>query len=66
MESIDHYKYPGEDVLINEFDCHDAKTANVLARVEPDVKEEAESILNELGVPAVNAIIKVDQFHPFR
>lgn len=24
MESIDHYKYPGEDVLINEFDCHDA------------------------------------------
>ena len=28
-----------------------AKTANVLARVEPDVKEEAESILNELGVP---------------
>ena len=29
-----------------------AKTANVLARVEPDVKEEAESILNELGVPA--------------
>ena len=29
-----------------------AKTANVLARVEPDVKEEAESIVNELGVPA--------------
>ncbi len=26
MESIDHYKYPREDVLINEFDCHDAKT----------------------------------------
>lgn len=29
-----------------------AKTANVLARVEPEVKEEAENILNELGVPA--------------
>lgn len=29
-----------------------AKTANILARVEPEVKEEAESILNELGVPA--------------
>ncbi|MBR5762408.1 MAG: Fic family protein [Lachnospiraceae bacterium] len=30
MESIDHYKYPGEDVLINEFDCHDAKELAVL------------------------------------
>ena len=30
MESIDHYKYPGEDVLINEFDCHDAKELSVL------------------------------------
>lgn len=29
-----------------------AKTANILARVEPEVKEKAESILNELGVPA--------------
>ncbi len=29
-----------------------AKTANVLARVEPDVKEKAEDILNQLGVPA--------------
>ena len=28
------------------------KTANVLARVEPEVKEEAESILNQLGIPA--------------
>ena len=30
MESIDHYKYPGEDVLINEFDCHDVKELSVL------------------------------------
>lgn len=29
-----------------------AKTANVLARVEPDVKEQAEDILNQLGIPA--------------
>ena len=30
-----------------------AKTANVLAaRIEPEVKEEAESILNQLGVPS--------------
>ena len=29
-----------------------AKTANVLARVEPEVKEQAETILNQLGVPA--------------
>ena len=29
-----------------------AKTANVLARVEPDVKEQAENILSQLGIPA--------------
>lgn len=29
-----------------------AKTANVLARVEPEVKEKAETILSQLGVPA--------------
>ena len=29
-----------------------AKTANVLARVEPDVKEKAEAIMAQLGVPA--------------
>ena len=28
------------------------KTANVLARVEPDIKEQAESILAQLGIPA--------------
>lgn len=27
-------------------------TANVLARVEPEVKEKAESILSQLGVPS--------------
>lgn len=29
-----------------------AKTANVLARVEPDVKVKAEGILAQLGIPA--------------
>ena len=29
-----------------------AKTANVLARVEPDVKKQAEDILDQLGIPA--------------
>lgn len=28
------------------------KTANVLARVEPEVKEQAETIMSQLGVPA--------------
>lgn len=29
-----------------------SKTANVLARVEPDVKEKAEAIMAQLGIPA--------------
>ena len=33
-----------------------AKTSNLYARIEPDVKEEAESILAALGIPASNAI----------
>ena len=33
-----------------------AKTANLYARIEPDVKEQAESILAALGIPASNAI----------
>lgn len=33
-----------------------AKTANLYARIEPGVKEEAESILSALGIPASNAI----------
>lgn len=28
------------------------KSANVLARVEPEIKEQAESIMSQLGVPA--------------
>lgn len=33
-----------------------AKTANLYARIEPNVKEQAESILDSLGIPASNAI----------
>ena len=33
-----------------------AKTANFYARVEPDIKEQAEAILSTLGIPASNAI----------
>jgi len=37
------------------------KSANVLARVEPEVKEQAESIMSKLGLPAsivINALYK--------
>ena len=33
-----------------------AKTANLYARIEPEVKEQAENILQSLGIPASNAI----------
>ena len=33
-----------------------AKTANLYARIEPEVKEQAEYILDTLGIPASNAI----------
>ncbi len=33
-----------------------AKTANIYARIEPEIKEKAETILGALGIPASNAI----------
>ncbi|WP_175957134.1 type II toxin-antitoxin system RelB/DinJ family antitoxin [Schaalia sp. Marseille-Q2122] len=33
-----------------------AKTATIFARVEPEVKESAENILDQLGVPMSNAV----------
>lgn len=33
-----------------------AKTANLYARIEPELKEQAESVLAALGIPASNAI----------
>ena len=35
-----------------------AKTANVLARVEPEVKQQAEEIMHELGIP-VSVVINM-------
>ena len=32
------------------------KSANLYARIEPDVKEQAEKILSTLGIPTSNAI----------
>lgn len=33
-----------------------ARTSNVFARVEPEIKEQAESVLNQLGIPMSNAV----------
>ena len=33
-----------------------AKTANIFARVEPEIKEQAEIVLEKLGIPMSNAI----------
>ncbi len=33
-----------------------AKSANLYARIEPNLKEQAETILSALGIPASNAI----------
>ncbi len=33
-----------------------ARTSNVFARVEPDIKEQAEEILEQLGIPMSNAV----------
>lgn len=33
-----------------------AKTANLYARIEPEIKEQAEGILAALGIPVSNAI----------
>ena len=33
-----------------------ARTSNVFARVEPEIKEQAEAVLNQLGIPMSNAV----------
>lgn len=33
-----------------------ARTANVFARVEPEIKEQAEQVLDQLGIPMSNAV----------
>lgn len=32
------------------------RTANVFARVEPEIKEQAEQVLGQLGIPMSNAV----------
>ncbi|MGN0652380.1 MAG: type II toxin-antitoxin system RelB/DinJ family antitoxin, partial [Gemmiger sp.] len=45
-----------EPVIPGKEQCTVAKSANLYARIEPDVKEQAEAILSALGIPASNAI----------
>ena len=33
-----------------------AKTENIYIRIEPKIKEQAEEVLNELGIPMSNAV----------
>ena len=33
-----------------------SKTASIYARIEPEIKEQAEMVLNKLGIPMSNAI----------
>lgn len=33
-----------------------ARTSNIFARVEPDIKEQAEEVLDQLGIPMSNAV----------
>ena len=33
-----------------------ARTSNVFARVEPEIKEQAEQVLEQLGIPMSNAV----------
>ena len=32
------------------------RTSNIFARVEPEIKEQAEQVLDELGIPMSNAV----------
>ena len=33
-----------------------ARTSNIFARVEPEIKEQAEQVLDRLGIPMSNAV----------
>ena len=45
-----------KNILWKEFNIMASKTANLYARIEPDVKEQAENILSALGIPVYGAI----------
>lgn len=42
--------------VMRRYHCGNLPSANLYARIEPDVKEKAESILSTLGIPASSAI----------
>ena len=42
--------------VMRRYHCGNLSSANLYARIEPDVKEKAESILSTLGIPASSAI----------
>ena len=44
------------DILIAKGCVDMARTSNIFARVEPQIKEEAEEILEKLGIPMSNAV----------
>ena len=44
------------DILFVKGSVFMARTSNVFARVEPDIKEQAEAILDQLGIPMSNAV----------
>ena len=43
-------------ILIAKGSVSMARTSNVFARVEPEIKKEAEEILDQLGIPMSNAV----------
>ena len=43
-------------ILIAKGSVFMARTSNIFARVEPEVKQEAEEILEKLGIPMSNAV----------
>lgn len=45
-----------KQIIISEGVLYMAKSANLFARIEPDLKENAEAILNVLGISASSAI----------
>lgn len=51
-----HFDIIEKRILFQEGAVTMAKTANLYARIEPEVKEQAESILSTLGIPVSNAI----------
>ena len=51
-----HFASICDNILIKEAMMTMSRTANVFARVEPEIKEQAESVLEQLGIPMSNAV----------